>query len=220
MMKLFTLFVVSIMLVFTSIAQGSYQSNFRKQKFPQQWLLEKVTHTAPIAASTVNILSSNLGAISAAAVTVSTFNSQPDVPRNIVVTPGGTTADIAAGNVVITGTDIHGNTISESLAILANGSTALTGSKAFRSVESISFPGEDSPYTASWTVGVGTKLGLSGCLDGAGWYLKGLVDGVDLTGSTVAADVDEVSKNTIIPNPAPDAARSFDLLFFPNYACY
>lgn len=213
--------LLATMALFTSTAHGAYKPNYQKNKFPSQWLLEKTSSDAPIAASTVNVLSVNEGSSTGATTpTVTSFLAQPDVPRNLVITPSGTTADVAAGNVVVSGTDIHDNAISESFVFAANASTATTGSKAFKTISSVLFPAEDSPFNAVWSIGVGAKLGLGGCLDGAGWYLKGLVDGVDLTGSTVAADNDEVSKNTVIPNPAPDAARDFDLMFFPNYKCY
>lgn len=219
-MKTLTFLLLAFVMCFMTTAHGAYKPNYQKNKFPSQWLLEKTRASAPVTASSNNVLSLVNGATTATAITVTTFLAQPDVPRNLVVTPGGTTADVGAGNVVITGTDYSGNTISESLAIIANQTTASTGSKAFRSIVSIAFPAEDSPYGALWSVGVGTKLGLQGCLDGTGWYWKGLVDGVDLTGSTIASDDDEVSKNTIIPNPAPNSSRVFDLLYFPNYNCY
>lgn len=217
-MKLIVTMILALITV--TNAHGSYKPNYQKNKFPSQWLLEKTSSVDAVAAGAANVLLDNAGATSAAAVTVTTFLAQPDFARNLVVTPTGTTNDVAAGNVVVVGTDIHGNVISESFAFLANASTATTGNQAFKTITSITFPAEDSPFGATWSVGFGAKIGLSGCLSGSGWYLKGLVDGVDLTGSTIAADADEVSKNTIIPNPAPNGSRDFDLLFFPNYACY
>lgn len=211
------LFFVSL-----SIEGASYERVERKLRLPEQFILEKTTHTNSVAADDDRILADHAGATSAVAVTVTSFLAQPDVARNIVVTPTGTTADVAAGSVVVTGRDIQGKVISESFVFTANQSTAVTGNKAFASITSIVFPAEDSPFGATWDVGVGTKLGLSACLDKAGFYLKGLVDGADLTGSTVAVSSTELASNTVIPNPAPDGSRDFDLLYFPNYsaACY
>ena len=220
MKSLISMLVLSIMLVFSTTASGAYKPYQQKAKFPSQWLLEKTSSVDVVTAGSANVLLNNAGATAALPVTVTTFLAQPDYARNLVVTPTGTTADVAAGDVVIVGKDIHGNTISESFTFLADASTAVTGNKAFKSITSITIPAEASPYGATWSVGFGAKLGLNGCLDGAGWYLKGLVDGADLTGSTVAASATDVSSNTIIPNPAPNGSRDFDLLFFPNYKCY
>lgn len=213
-----TLFV--FLMASVADAHGAYKPYQQKAKFPQQFILEKTTAVDVVTAGTANVLSAHAGATSAAPVTVTTFLAQPDYARNLVVTPGGTTADVAAGNVVINGIDIQGNVISESFAFTADQSTAVTGNKAFKTITSIVIPAEDSPFGATWSVGFGTKLGLYGCLSGAGWYWKGLVDGADLTGSTVAANATGVSQNTVIPNPAPNGSRDFDLLFYPNYRCY
>ena len=210
---------ISLVMISTS-AFGAYKPYQQKAKFPSQYILEKTSSVDVVTAGAANVLSAHAGATAAAPVTVTTFVAQPDYARNLVVTPGGTTADVAAGNVVVTGVDIQGNVITESFAFIADQSTAVTGNKAFKTITSIVIPAEDSPFGATWSVGFGAKLGLNGCLAGSGWYLKGLVDGADLTGSTVASSASDVSSNTIIPNPAPNGSRDFDLLFFPNYSCY
>lgn len=215
-MKLFLF--TTFLLVFLD-AHAAYKVYSLDAKFPQQKLFDYQKMQAPVAADDNGVLDDSAGDISGAAVTVSSFLAQPDMARNIVVTPGGTTADVAAGNVVVTGTDIRGKVISESFAFLANASTAVVGVKAFRTVTSIVFPIEDSPYGATWDVGWGDKLGLNRCLDGSGWFIKGMVDDVALTGATVVADASVISSNTMTPNPVADGSRVFELLYVQNYRC-
>ncbi len=92
--------------------------------------------------------------------TVTTFAAQPDVPRNITCTPTGTTADVAAGDVVITGTNVLDEVITEALTFAANASTVTAGAKAFKTVTSILIHVQDGA-AATFDVGVGDQIGLS-----------------------------------------------------------
>jgi hypothetical protein len=188
----------------------------RNIKLPSQEVLHKYEATPATADTDLIIDGAVLGA---SAQSLSTFLAQPDVARNIVITTGGTTNDVAAGNVVITGKDADGNVISETLALTANQAGATTGNKAFLIVDSISLPVGDSPYGATLDIGTGTKLGLPRCMGGAGYFIKGLVDGVVLTGETVAASASALESNTVIPNPAPNGTRVFTFFFIQNYRC-
>lgn len=204
----------------TNLAFAQWAPFYQVIKLPDsQQVFEVQSWTAPDTATTNSILSGSAGATSAASATVTTFLAQPDVARNLVITPGGTTADVAAGNVVVVGKDIFGKAITENFAFLANASTATTGNKAFKSITSITFPGEDSPFGATWSVGIGDKLGLQRCIDSGDHIIKGLVDGVTLTGITAAASTAVVSSNTIIPNPASNNSRNFKLFYLQNYRC-
>jgi len=211
---LFTLVVGLVALV----AEASFKRMPIDAKFPTQEVLQHQTITSPAASSTAYILSANAGG-GASGTTVTTFLAQPDVARNLVLTPGGTTADVAAGNVVVTGRDAKGRVITETLALIANQSTATTGNKAFKTITSVQFPAEDSPYGASFSLGIGEKLGLNRCLNGTGYFIKGLVDGAVLTGETVAINATEMASNTVIPNPAANGSRVFDFLFIQNFRC-
>lgn len=218
-MKFFMTFLT--LLLFSLGALAGFEYRTQDLKLPTQKQIQHYRIAAPVAASTQRILATHAGFSTATAATVTSFLAQPDVARNLVVTPGSTTADVAAGNVTIVGKDIRGNTITENFAFLANQTTAVTGTKAFKTITSIAFPAEDSPYGATWDVGVGDALGLPKCMDGAGWVIKGLVDGVDLTGITVTAGstTGALSSNKFTPNPASNASRNFDVLYIQNFRC-
>lgn len=108
-----------------------------------------------------------------------------DVPRNVVA--AWTTTSI----LTITGTDADGNTVVEKSA----SGTAHTGSKAFKTVTSVS----SSASITSATVGTGTKIGLPRYIHTAAQVVEELKDGaplprrssvVTLTGLQTEANVD------------------------------
>lgn len=187
-------------------------------KLPTQLMLEHQKVSAPITAAATTVINAHTAVVGGE--TYATFAAQPDFPRNLTVTPGGTTANVLAGSVVISGLDLRGGAISETFAISATQSTATTGNKAFSKVLSVVFPAAGASTT--WSVGIGTKLGLSHCMDFSPWFDtgKGLVDGAALTGATVAVNSTAISGNTVIPNPAPNGSRVFDFVFIQNFRCY
>lgn len=208
-----------IFLVISVIAFNSYAATEvlgRNIRLPSQEVLNKLEVT-PLTADGDAILDGR--ALAASAATVTTFLAQPDVARNLTVTTGGTTNDVAAGNVVVTGLNADGQVISETFALTANLAGTVTGNKAFLRVTSIAVPVGDSPFGGTIDVGFGDKIGLPRCLDGAGFFIKGLVDGVTLTGETLAANATALESNTVIPNPAPNASRKFTFLFVQNFRC-
>ncbi len=198
-----------------------YDRNFgRDLKLPTQKLLEKITISAPDVASTSYVIIATNGRVSATAVTLTTGFTQPDVPRALIITPAGTTADVKAGNVTITGTDIYGTSISENFAFLENATAATTGTKSFKTITSIAFPAEDSPYGAQWTIGITDKLGLDKCIDVAGDVAWASFGGAfETTHPTCVADVDEVEKNVCDLNSASNASSDAIIYFIQNFRC-
>jgi hypothetical protein len=131
--------------------------------------------------------------------------TQPDVPRNVVINPDGTTADVAAGNITVQGTDIEGNEISEDIAVVANQAhdTVSTGSKAFKTITAITIPAQDGA-AATFLFGYGDKLGLPfkrATLPCIAAYLN---ETLEATAPTIAADADNIEGNTIDLNSALD----------------
>lgn len=64
-----------------------------------------------------------------------TIAAQPDFPRTINITVTNTNADITAGIVTVSGTDISGKTVSQSLDLSA--AFTLTGTIVFKTVASV-----------------------------------------------------------------------------------
>jgi hypothetical protein len=133
-----------------------------------------------------------------------------DVPRNIVVDSGG--ADTAT--ITFVGTDEPGNAMSE--AITLNGTTAVSGKKAFKTITSASC---DATISNGAFAGNGDVLGLPVFLPKTGMVLKELQNGAAPTAGTVVAGVTTVAttttgdvRGTYDPNAACDGAKVFELI--------
>lgn len=165
----------------------------------QQW-------TAPVAADPDRVLNDQATS-SSVITTVTSFVAQPDFPRNVTITPGGTTADVPAGDITVTGTNIRDEVITEALTLAANASTLKAGLKAFKTVTSIVFPIQDGA-AATYDVGIADVLGLDRAILGD-TVLAVTADGVyETTRPTVVANAN-VESSTMDPNTAADAAVDF-----------
>lgn len=170
-----------------------------------------------VTSTATNVLNADAGDTTGLGATVTSFLAQPDYARNLVIQANSFSTNVAAGNVVVSGWDITGRPLTESFAFTSTQSTATTGVKAFAKIYSIVFPAESSPYSATWNVGFGNKLGFKKCLDGTNMTLKTLTDGVDIAPSAITADSTVVSKNTLTPASAPNGSRDYRFLFVENY---
>ena len=136
---------------------------------------------------------------SATSSNVTTGITSPDVPRNVTATPGGTTANVTAVSVVVTGTDIEGQVLTETLpAFTAASSSAVTGSKAFATVTSIAIPAVGSATTVA--VGLGSKLGLPFRTSLNTVFAAYLATVRETTAPTVTFDATNVCNNTVTLN--------------------
>jgi len=223
-MKMTTLLLIAATLVAPLIAEAvPLRVERRDMKLATQQLIEKQTFTNPAAAGTADVLSAHAGATSAAVATATTFVAQPDLPRNLVITPGGTTTDIETCTVTVTGTNIFGQAITEGFAFAANANTATTGTKAFKTVTSVSWAAdcESGTFAATWSVGYGEKLGMQRCMDYAGHLVFSTVAGAyETTRATVTADADEVEKNTLDFNGTMNGSNDFEAFYLQNFRCF
>lgn len=160
--------------------------------------------TDPIAVSATALKA--LTATSDSVATTITPTSQPDFARLISVTPGGTTTDVAAGDYILTGTDIRGNTITDTLTFAANASTKQVSVKAFKTVTSLVCPVQDGAG-ATFSIGVEDALGLDRCMTGNEVILATIDGAYETTRPTVTYHATDISKNTIDPNTALNASR-------------
>jgi len=145
-------------------------------------------------------------ALTAEPQNIKTFTKQPSCAKNLTVV--GTAANMV-GDVVITGTDINGATITETFAL--NGTSAQTGDKAFKTVTNIALPAlttEGDTVDVGW----GVKLGLPVCL-AQNTVIMAYRDTSTADTGTVAVDAADVSKNTYI---AGAQAKTLDVWFLIN----
>lgn len=176
--------------------------------------LRRQAWTAPIAV-TATRLKTGQATSASVTTTVSSFSEQPDFARKISVTPGGTTADVPAGDVTVNGTNIRGETISDTITFAANASSAGTTAKAFKTVNSVVFPVQDGGG-ATYDIGVIDAMGLDRCMSEAA-VIDAYVDGVrETTAATVTSHATDVSKNTVDPNTALNGTKNLSVVFVPT----
>lgn len=210
--------LLALVLTPTAKAAGRWQKQQFDFKFPTQQLVENQSWAAPAAASAT--LYVNAGALTNGAATTFSNLPSPDYARNVVLTPGGTTASVGAGTATITGTNIAGKIITEQLSISAAQSTASTGAKAFRTITSVVFPASTGSG-ATLSIGTGSKLGLRRCVADAGNYAWSSFGGVyDSTRGTIAVDPANMEGNTFTSQSALNASSNVQLFYVQNYGCY
>lgn len=173
---------------------------------PDRGFIAHLAWEGPIAADED---ASGLGNVASSAAEVTDVDVsaivQPDVPRNVVINPDGTVADVAAGNITITGTDIEDNVISEDIALVANQAhdTVSAGAKAFKTITGISIPIQDGA-AATFLIGYGDKLGLPFKRATMPCIAAYLNETLESTAPTVVSDADNIESNTIDLNSALD----------------
>lgn len=133
---------------------------------------------------------------------VTTAITNPPYSRNITATAGGTGADIKAITVTIAGTNMNGDAITEVLpAFTVDTPGTVSGSKAFKTVTSITIPAHDGTG-ATTAIGFGNKCGFPDKLAHntvlkGGAYLANVREGTD---PTVAVSASALESNTFTLN--------------------
>jgi hypothetical protein len=138
---------------------------------------------------------------------ITTGITDPDVPRTVTVK--GNASGIT-GDVVITGTNVDGDEITDTIAL--NGATEVEGVKAFVTVTNIHLPVETHAGTDTVSVGRKNKLGMPEIIYNAALLLVKLFNGSADTG-TLTVDSDEVEKNLFAINGTPDGSKVLDLYY-------
>ena len=165
----------------------------------QQW-------TAPDAPSSNGILASTL--LTTAVQVITTGITNPDFPRVLVIDSDGA----ATGNVVIIGTNIRGETITDTIAL--NGTNAVPGVKAFKTIKSIQLPVK----AASESVWVGwlDKLGLQSIPLSTSVISETSNNAADTGGAILTRDSDEIEKCVYDPTTECDASVDKAVVYISN----
>lgn len=162
---------------------------------------------SPAAASTTAVRPALAVLASGGPQVVTTSITNPDVPRALTATTGGTAADIAAVQVTVTGTDASGAVITEALpAFTLNTATTVTGNRAFATVTSYSVPAMDGTG-ATVAIGTSEKLGIGAHLARNTVLAAYLGGAKEATDPTVATSATVLSANTVDLNSALNASE-------------
>ena len=152
----------------------------------------------------------------------STHNDIIDFPRTIDITVSGPgdscVAAIPTGNWVLTGTNILGETISETYASAANTEATLAGTCAFKTLTSLAYPADDGDgdlgLYVEYSIGLGGSLGMPFAHENDTCVFCTNEGVTETTTPVVTADLDEIEKNIITFTNAPDAANTYQCLFW------
>ena len=154
--------------------------------------------TAPDAPSADGILAST--ALTTAIQTISTGITNPDFPRLLSIDSDGA----ASGDVLITGTNIRGEVVTDTIAL--NTTTEVAGVVAFKTITSIRLPVKQ----ASESVFVGWLDGLG--LQSIPWSTEVISEdsgnATDTGGTVLTRDSDEIEK--CVYNPTTECNATAD----------
>lgn len=174
------------------------------------------THKMVAAGSATAVRASAV--MAAAGGTFSTSITNPDVPRALVITTGGTTGDVAAGVVEVHGTNVEGAVIHEEFALTANQNGATNGVKAFKTVTSIDYPPMDGA-AAQISVGTQNKLGVNHCLPPNETTVK-IYSATTVGGAltlqaapTLSLDESNVEQNLVTPATTPNGTTFLTIMY-------
>lgn len=167
-------------------------------------------------ASTTAVLAAT--ATATTPVTVSTGITNPDVPRNLTVTAGGTTAQILDSLITVNGYNIEGKPISEAFRFAAAGTGTVTGVKAFKTVSSVVI-GQQAGAAATFSVGTGNKLGVNHRLFNQQTTVKVYTQSAaygafTLQGvPTVVSNEQNIENNTVQPATTPNGSLIYTVFY-------
>jgi hypothetical protein len=168
-------------------------------------------------ASTTAVLAATNGATTI--VTATSGITDPDVPRNLTVTGGGTTAQIIDSLVTVNGTNVEGKPISEAFRFANATGGTVTGSLAFRSVTSVVI-GQQGGAGATFSVGTGNKLGLNHRLFNQNTTVKVYTSTVAYgaltlqNAPTVVSNEGNLEQNTVTPATVPNSSLIYNIFYY------
>lgn len=141
------------------------------------------------------------------------FNqSVPGRARNVTLTMSGIDANIDGGtDPVLTGTNLLGETITETFDVTENTAATITGAKAFATLTSLSVPAQDGA-SVYFSVGPGNIFGLHSTLTSSIQKLGSAVDGTSEAG-TLAVSATAIESNTWLPSTVANGTRDY-LIFY------
>lgn len=173
-------------------------------------------HAKKIAAGTATaILAATNGATTP--VTVTAGITQPDVPRVLNVTPGGTSANILDSSVTVFGYNVEGKPINEVFHTAQGSTTVITGTKAFFTITSIVIA-QMGGSGATFSVGTTNKLGTNHRLFYQNVTVKvytatAAYGALTLQNAPTIVASDTIELNNVTPATLPNGSLIFNMFY-------
>lgn len=193
------------------LSNSQYLKNIYSTSFGYTSAKKKVS-----AASATAILASTASAVTPQTITSGISN--PDVPRALSITVGGTAGHVLDSGIIVTGTNSEGKVITEKFQTTAGATGLINGVKAFMTVTSVFWPAQLG-NGATITVGTQNKLGVYHRLIPNNTTVK-VIQATSISATpafqgvpTVVADATNLENNLVTPLTAPDGSTFL-------YICY
>jgi hypothetical protein len=180
--------------------------------YVQEWTNPAAVSTTALKAATATTVAPQT--ILAAALTTQGKADLAAYPRNVTFTSGGADATHAPASATITGTDIDGNALSETVTLSQTAGTDL-GIKAFKTITSIVY-GAGGGTDATVAIGLGGKLGLAKkpkVRAGTIGVIQEIAVGAVATNGVYVVPGTSGPYGTYAPNSAPSGARSYAIVY-------
>ena len=179
--------------------------------------VEDFTNLAASAATAIKTAAASTTAVanfSGAALNGSIGAGTISPPRSILITTAGTTPADAPATATITGLDINGAVISETINIAQTATTA-EGAKAFAKVTSITMPaGEGTGATVAFGTGLKVGLAQKAKVRGGAVHVFGeMVDGARVVTGTFVAPTTGAPNGTYSPATAANGTHDYVITY-------
>lgn len=132
-------------------------------------------------------------------------------PRSVTITTGGTAGDIKAAAITITGKNIEGKTITDTVTPTVDTAGTLETTKAFASVSNVNVPAQDG-NGVTVAVGLGNKFGIGyRNVSAASVKLYKNVNGTETLVNPAASNLSAsvVENNTVTLDADPDGVNDY-----------
>lgn len=186
----------------------------------QSVVITDVVYTNPAAADDDGFLTATASAATATSYSGAGLNGAigtavMDPPRQVVATVAGVTPADVAASATITGKDINGQTISETV-VLPQVAGSVTSTKCFRSITSITMPaGQGVDGTVKF--GTGDRLGLKVAPLVLGTAVVGILaetyDGSVVTNGVLTGAATHGPYGSYLPNTVPNGAHDYAIAY-------
>lgn len=150
--------------------------------------------------------------------TITTGLANPDFPRAVKVC--ASTSQLASGNVVVSGTNQWGASVSDTIALGAAGATGVDGAVAFKTITSVVLPAATSRNAGtsgaapSVTLGLSNIFGLDRQIDSVAACIRGAKNG---TAETTAPIMNTTNHTVSFTNSATSSATAkMEVIFLPQ----
>lgn len=145
-----------------------------------------------------------------------TIAAQPDVPRNVTVALTDANNSITDGTMTITGTNIHGTVVTETVTF-TQAKAGFTGSRIFAVISSVEIADTDGTVGAGvdqLTVGIGNVIGLPSPISASAAVKHVYLGGTRVASPTIATGA--INSGVNVAAATYNGSKALDVYYCPH----